>query len=90
MILLEADNFLLGSFLNCSMIRRFGFHVSCPESVLLQYANSYLNKTLPTIGAGAAFRVVFLAAMVIGGINYWVLLQQIRKLGGENSTHPTA
>ena len=60
MILLEAANFMLGSFLNYSMIRRFGFRVSFLDSVLLQYANSFLNKILPTIGAGAAFRAVFL------------------------------
>ena len=60
MILLEAAGYLLGSFLNYSMIRRFGFHVSYLDSVLLQYSNSFLNKIMPTIGAGAAFRAVFL------------------------------
>ena len=60
MILLEAAGFMLGSYLNYSMIRRFGFHVSYLDSVLLQYSNSFLNKIMPTIGAGAAFRAVFL------------------------------
>lgn len=57
---IETVNFLLGSFLNYSMVRRFGYRVSFLDSVVLQYINSFLNKILPTIGGGAAFRAVFL------------------------------
>lgn len=57
---IETANFLLGSALNYSMVRRFGYHVSYFDSVILQYINSFLNKILPTIGGGAAFRAVFL------------------------------
>ena len=60
MVLLEVVIYLLGSFLNYSMIRRFDFQVSYLDSVMLQYSNSFLNKVMPTIGAGAAFRAVYL------------------------------
>lgn len=59
-IAIETVNFLLGSALNYSMVRRFGYRVSFLDSVVLQYINSFLNKILPTIGGGAAFRAVFL------------------------------
>ena len=59
-IAIETINFLLGSYLNYSMVRRFGYQVSYSDSVVLQYINSFLNKILPTIGGGAAFRAVFL------------------------------
>lgn len=59
-IAIETVNFILGSVLNYSMVRRFGYQVSFSDSIVLQYINSFLNKILPTIGGGAAFRAVFL------------------------------
>ena len=59
-LLTETVSILLGSLMNYSLIRRFGYHVSYRDSVLLQYINNFLNKVLPTIGGGAAFRGVYL------------------------------
>ncbi len=57
---LETIVVILGSVVNYSMVRRFGYRVTFLDSVLLQYINNFLNKILPTIGGGAAFRAVFL------------------------------
>jgi len=59
-LLTETVSILLGSLMNYSLIRRFGYHVTFRDSVLLQYINNFLNKVLPTIGGGAAFRGVYL------------------------------
>lgn len=59
-IAIETVNFLIGSYLNYLLVRRFGYQVNMKDSILLQYINSFLNKILPTIGGGAAFRAVFL------------------------------
>ena len=59
-ILLEFASFVVNSYLNYSMIRRFDRRVSFLDCFLLQYVNNLLNKILPTVGGGAAFRAVYL------------------------------
>jgi len=59
-ILLDTLSFVVGSLQNQSLINRFGPGVSFLDSFLLQYGNNFLNKILPTIGGGAAFRAVYL------------------------------
>jgi uncharacterized membrane protein YbhN (UPF0104 family) len=58
--LLDIAIFLLNSLMNQSMINRLGTRITFLDSYLLQYANNFLNKILPTIGGGAAFRAVYL------------------------------
>jgi uncharacterized membrane protein YbhN (UPF0104 family) len=59
-VLLDLVSFLLNGFLDKSMINRFDPRVSFLDCYLLGYANNFLNKILPTIGGGAAFRAVYL------------------------------
>lgn len=59
-LLTETVGITLGSLMNYSLIRRFGYRVTFGDSLMLQYINNFLNKILPTIGGGAAFRGVFL------------------------------
>jgi len=59
-ILLETASFLVGSLQNQSIINRFDARVSFLDCFLLQYGNNFLNKILPTIGGGVAFRAIYL------------------------------
>jgi uncharacterized protein (TIRG00374 family) len=59
-ILLEMASFLINSLLDWLMINRLNGRVSFWDCYLLGYANNFLNKILPTIGGGAAFRAAFL------------------------------
>lgn len=59
-VILETASFLIGSLQNQSMINRFDKRVGFLDCFLLQYSNNFLNKILPTIGAGAAFRAIYL------------------------------
>lgn len=59
-VLLDTASFLVGSYLNYSMIQRFDPRVTFLDCFLLQYVNNFLNKILPTIGGGAAFRAIYL------------------------------
>jgi len=59
-IVLDTTSFLIGGLLNQSLINRFDPTVSFLDCILLQYANNFLNKLLPTIGGGAVFRAVYL------------------------------
>jgi uncharacterized membrane protein YbhN (UPF0104 family) len=42
------------------LINRFDPRVSFLDCFFLQYVNNFLNKILPTIGGGAAFRAIYL------------------------------
>jgi uncharacterized protein (TIRG00374 family) len=59
-ILLDFSIFLVGGFLNYSMITRLDNRVGFLDCLLLQYINNLFNKILPTIGGGAAFRAFYL------------------------------
>jgi uncharacterized membrane protein YbhN (UPF0104 family) len=59
-ISLDFAIFLVGSFLNYSMITRLDSRVGFLDCLMLQYINNLLNKILPTIGGGAAFRALYL------------------------------
>jgi len=59
-IMLDTAMFLIGGLLNKSLIDRFDPRVSLLDCFSLQYANNFLNKILPTIGGGAAFRAIYL------------------------------
>lgn len=59
-IVLDTVSFFIGGFLNYSMIRRLEKEISFLDCLLLQYVNNLLNKILPTVGGGAAFRAIFL------------------------------
>ena len=61
-IIIVADiaMILISSLINYVMVLRFGFTIRFRDSLLLQYSNSFLNKILPTIGGGAAFRAIYL------------------------------
>lgn len=60
-ILLDLISFFVNSLLDWSMINRLHHgRVSFWDCYFLGYANSFLNKILPTIGGGAAFRAAFL------------------------------
>ncbi len=58
--LLDTISFLTGSLLNQLMFNRFDTKVSYLDCLFLQYVNNFLNKILPTIGGGAAFRAIYL------------------------------
>lgn len=60
LIFAEMVSFLINGFLDQSMIGKFGKKVSYIDCYMLAYANNFLNKILPTIGGGAAFRAIFL------------------------------
>ena len=60
MVILDTASFVVGSYINFSMIRRLDPKVSFSDTLMLQYVNSLLNKILPTIGGGAAFRAYYL------------------------------
>lgn len=59
-VLLDTASFLTSSFINYSMLTRLDPRVTFIDSLMLQYVNSLLNKILPTIGGGAAFRAIYL------------------------------
>lgn len=59
-VLLETGSFFVSSLLNYSMIHRLDKNVSFIDCFMLQYINNLLNKILPTIGGGAAFRAIYL------------------------------
>jgi len=59
-LLTETIGITLGSLMNYSLTRRLGCRVTFLDSLMLQYINNFLNKVLPTIGGGAAFRSVYL------------------------------
>ena len=59
-IVLDTTSFLIGSLQNQSLINRFDLRVGFLDCFLLQYGNNFLNKILPTIGGGAAFRAIYL------------------------------
>lgn len=59
-IILDTASFLIGALLNKSLINRFDPKVSLLDCFYLQYVNNFLNKILPTIGGGAAFRAIYL------------------------------
>ncbi len=59
-VLLDTASFVIGSLLNLSLISRFDSRVTFLDCLLLQYVNNLLNRLLPTIGGGAAFRAVYL------------------------------
>lgn len=52
--------FVINGILDQSMISRFDSRVSFWDCYMLGYANNFLNKILPTIGGGAAFRAIYL------------------------------
>jgi uncharacterized protein (TIRG00374 family) len=58
--LLEIASFTTGICINYMMIHRLNEKVTFLDSFLLQYANNFLNRILPTIGGGATFRAIFL------------------------------
>lgn len=59
-VLLDIMTFVISGGLDQSMISRFDSRVSFWDCYMLGYANNFLNKILPTIGGGAAFRAVYL------------------------------
>jgi uncharacterized protein (TIRG00374 family) len=59
-ILLDSASFFVGAWINYSMIRRLDAQVGFLDCLMLQYVNNLLNKILPTIGGGAAFRAYYL------------------------------
>jgi len=59
-ILFDLAIFVITGFMDRSMISRFDSRVSFWDCYMLGYANNFLNKILPTIGGGAAFRAVYL------------------------------
>jgi len=59
-LLMELVMFLIAGYMDKTMIGRFDSRVSFLDCYMLGYANNFLNKILPTIGGGAAFRAVFL------------------------------
>lgn len=59
-ILIDTLTFLIISLMNYAMIKKLDPRVGFPECLYLQYANNFLNKFLPTIGGGAAFRAIYL------------------------------
>ncbi|MBP6178148.1 MAG: flippase-like domain-containing protein [Anaerolineales bacterium] len=59
-VLLDIMTFVISGGLDQSMIGRFDSRVSFWDCYMLGYANNFLNKILPTIGGGAAFRAVYL------------------------------
>ena len=59
-VLFDFAIFVITGFMDRSMISRFDPRVSFWDCYMLGYANNFLNKILPTIGGGAAFRAVYL------------------------------
>jgi uncharacterized protein (TIRG00374 family) len=59
-VMLDTLSFLMGAYLNKSLINRFDSRVGLLDCIFLQYGNNFLNKILPTIGGGAAFRAIYL------------------------------
>ena len=59
-VTLDILMFVISGGLDQSMIGRFDSRVSFWDCYMLGYANNFLNKILPTIGGGAAFRAVYL------------------------------
>jgi uncharacterized protein (TIRG00374 family) len=59
-IILDTVSFVIGSLQNQSLLNRFNTKVGFIDCFLLQYSNNFLNKILPTIGGGAAFRAIYL------------------------------
>lgn len=59
-ILLDIAAFLVSSYINYLMIHRLDPRIRFIDCFMLQYVNNLLNKILPTIGGGAAFRAYYL------------------------------
>jgi len=59
-VLIDALAIVTNSLINFTMIQRLDPCVSYLDCFLLQYTNNFLNKFLPTIGGGAAFRAIYL------------------------------
>jgi uncharacterized membrane protein YbhN (UPF0104 family) len=59
-IALDVLMFLINSYINYLMIRRLEPRISFIDCFMLQYVNNLLNKILPTIGGGAAYRAYYL------------------------------
>jgi uncharacterized protein (TIRG00374 family) len=59
-VLCDLATFLINGLLDQSMINRLDNRVSFLDCYLLGYASNFLNKILPTIGGGAAFRAAYL------------------------------
>jgi len=58
--LLDLAAFFVNTVMNYAMLKRLEPRISFRDCYALQYVNSMLNKILPTIGAGAAYRAVYL------------------------------
>jgi uncharacterized protein (TIRG00374 family) len=59
-ILLDTAGYAINSFINYYLTKRLDPRVGLLDSFMLQYVNSLLNKILPTIGGGAAYRAYYL------------------------------
>lgn len=59
-VVFDTASYFVISYTNYSIITRLDPKISYIDSLMLQYINSMLNKIVPTIGAGAAFRAYFL------------------------------
>ena len=59
-VLCDVVTFLINGLLDQSMINRLDTRVNFWDCYLLGYASNFLNKILPTIGGGAAFRAAYL------------------------------
>lgn len=59
-VILDTLIYVANSYINYSMLTRLDPKVTFTDSLMLQYVNSLLNKILPTIGGGAAFRAYYL------------------------------
>ncbi len=59
-VILDTASFFVSGYMNYSMIQRLDSKITFLDSIMLQYVNNLLNKILPTIGGGAAFRAYYL------------------------------
>ncbi len=59
-VLLDFAAFFVNAVMNYFMLKRLEPRISFIDCYGLQYANSMLNKILPTIGGGATFKALFL------------------------------
>lgn len=59
-IVFDTASYIVSAFINYSMLARLDPKIAFIDSLALQYVNSLLNKILPTIGGGAAFRGYYL------------------------------
>lgn len=59
-VALDIASFLINGLMDQSMINQLNPKITFLDCYLLGYANNFLNKILPTIGGGAAFRAIYL------------------------------